>query len=71
MPHKKKIESNTCTIKNLSDNENMPSFLWQGNLLNRTSKIKRLLARHDIQVTPLYKWVGLDKNVNMTCCVAT
>ena len=46
----KKIESSTCTIKNLSDNENinlkMPSFLWQGNLPNRASKIKRLLDIH-------------------------
>jgi hypothetical protein len=46
----KKYESSICTIKNLSDNENMASFLWQGNLLNRTSKIKRLLARHDIHL---------------------
>ena len=42
------------TIKKLSDNENinlkMPSFLWQGNLPNRASKIKRLLARHDIHL---------------------
>jgi hypothetical protein len=29
-------------------NLKMPSFLWQGNLPNRASKIKRLLARHDI-----------------------
>jgi hypothetical protein len=28
----------------------MPSFLWQGNLANRASKIKRLLARHDIHL---------------------
>jgi hypothetical protein len=28
----------------------MPSFLWQGNLPNRASKIKRLLARHDIHL---------------------
>jgi hypothetical protein len=36
--------------KIIYDNENinlkMPSFLWQGNLLNRESKMKRLLARH-------------------------
>jgi hypothetical protein len=48
--YSKKIESSTCTIKNVSNSENinieMPSFLWQGNLPNRTSKIKRLL---DIQ----------------------
>jgi hypothetical protein len=53
-PQKTKFESSTCTIKNLSDNENinlkMPSFLWQGNLPNRASKIKRLLARHDIHL---------------------
>jgi hypothetical protein len=40
--------------KFISDNENinlkMPSFLWQGNLPNRASKIKRLLARHDIHL---------------------
>jgi hypothetical protein len=49
-----KFESSTCTIKYLFDNENinlkMPSFLWQGNLPNRASKIKRLLARHDIHL---------------------
>ena len=28
----------------------MPSFLRQGNLPNRASKIKRLLARHDIHL---------------------
>jgi hypothetical protein len=28
----------------------MPSFLWQSNLPNRASKIKRLLARHDIHL---------------------
>jgi hypothetical protein len=28
----------------------MPSFLWQGNLPNRASKIKRLLACHDIHL---------------------
>jgi hypothetical protein len=28
----------------------MPSFLWQGNLPNRASKIKRLFARHDIHL---------------------
>ena len=54
--HKKtKFESSTCTIEILSDNENinlkMPSFLWQGNLPNRASKIKRLLARHDIHLS--------------------
>jgi hypothetical protein len=53
-PQKTKFESSTCTIKNLSDNENinlkMPSFLWQGNLPNRASKIKRLFARHDIHL---------------------
>jgi hypothetical protein len=47
-----KIESSTCSTKNISDNENinikMPSFLQKGNLPNRASKIKRLLARHDI-----------------------
>jgi hypothetical protein len=33
LAHKKtKFESSTCTIKKLSDNENMPgSSLWQGN----------------------------------------
>jgi hypothetical protein len=40
--------------KNLSDNENInlktPSFLWQGILPNGASKIKRLLARHDINL---------------------
>jgi hypothetical protein len=40
--------------KNLSDNENinlkMPNFLWQGNLPNRASKIKRLLARHEFHL---------------------
>jgi hypothetical protein len=50
----KNFESSTCTINNLSDNENinlkMPSMLWQGNLSNRASKIKRLLARHDIHL---------------------
>jgi hypothetical protein len=48
MNKKTKFESSTCTIEILSDNENinlkMPSFLWQGNLPNRASKIKRLLA---------------------------
>jgi hypothetical protein len=43
-----------CTIKKLSDNENInlkiPSFLWQGNLPNRASKIKRSLAHHDIHL---------------------
>ena len=51
---KNKFESSTCTIKNVSDNENMnlmmPSFLWQGNMPNRASKIKRLLVRHDIHL---------------------
>jgi hypothetical protein len=47
-PQKTKFESSTCTVKKLSDNENiftlkMPSFLWQG-------KIKCLLARHDIHL---------------------
>jgi hypothetical protein len=44
-------------MKKLSDNvdnENinfkMPCFLWQGNLPNRASKIKRVLARHDIHL---------------------
>jgi hypothetical protein len=45
-PTKKTTESSTCTIKNLSDNENihlkMPSLLWQGDLPNRASKIKQL-----------------------------
>jgi hypothetical protein len=40
--------------KIIAANENinlkMPSFLWQGNLPNRASKIKRLLARHDIHL---------------------
>jgi hypothetical protein len=40
--------------KKLSDNENinlkMPRFLWQGNLPNRASKIKRLLARHEFHL---------------------
>ena len=59
----KKIESSTCTIKNLSDNENMPgSFLWQGNKLNRTSKIKCLLARHDIHL--------LRGSVNLHLCIS-
>ena len=54
-PQKTKFESSTCTIKNLSNkNENinlkMSSFLWYGNLPNRASKIKRLLARHDIHL---------------------
>jgi hypothetical protein len=31
-------------------NLKMPSFLWQGNLPNRASKIKRLFARHDIHL---------------------
>ena len=31
-------------------NLKMPSFLWQGNLPNRASKIKRSLARHDIHL---------------------
>jgi hypothetical protein len=53
LTHKKtKFESSTCIIKKLSNNENinlkMPSFLWPGKLPNRASKIKRLLARHDI-----------------------
>jgi hypothetical protein len=56
LAHKKtKFESSIYTIKNLSDNENinlikMPSFLWQDNLPNRASKIKRSLACHDIQL---------------------
>ena len=51
-----KFESSTvpCTIKKLSDNENinlkMPSFWWQGNLPKRASKIKRLLACHNINL---------------------
>jgi N-glycosylase/DNA lyase len=40
--------------KKLSDNENinlkMPRFLRQGNLHNRASKIKRLLARHEFHL---------------------
>jgi hypothetical protein len=40
--------------KIISDNENinlkMSSFLWQGNLPNRASKTKRLLACHDIHL---------------------
>jgi hypothetical protein len=40
--------------KKLSDNKNinlkMPSFLWQGDLLNRASKIEHLLAHHDIHL---------------------
>jgi hypothetical protein len=28
----------------------MPRFLWQGNLPNRASKIKRLLARHEFRL---------------------
>ena len=51
-PRKTKFESSTCTI--ISDNENinlkMSSFLWQGNLPNRASKTKRLLACHDIHL---------------------
>ena len=50
-PQKNNLKSSTCTIKKLSDSENinlkMTSFLWQGNLPNRASKMKRLLARHD------------------------
>ena len=38
MNKKTTFDSSTCTVKNLSDNENinlkMPSFLWQGNLPN-------------------------------------
>ena len=54
-PQKTKFESSPCTVKqNIFDNENinlrMPSFLWQGNLPNRASKIKCLLARHDIHL---------------------
>ena len=46
LAHKKtKFES---SINSTSDK--MPSFLWQGNLPNRASKIKRLLARHDIHL---------------------
>jgi hypothetical protein len=29
----------------------MPRFLWQGNLPNRASKIKRLLARHEFHLS--------------------
>ena len=40
--------------KKLSDNKNinlkMPRFLWQGNLPNWASKIKRLLARHEFHL---------------------
>jgi hypothetical protein len=55
-PQKTKLESSRCTIKKLTDNENinllkMPSFLWQANLPNRASKMKRLLARHDIHLS--------------------
>jgi hypothetical protein len=35
----------------MKTNLKMPSFLWQGNLPNRASKIKRLLARHDIHLS--------------------
>jgi hypothetical protein len=28
----------------------MPSFLWEGNLPNGASKIKQLLAHHDIHL---------------------
>ena len=54
-PQKTKYESSACTsMKKLSDNENinlkMPTFLWQGNLPNRASKIKCLLAHHNIHL---------------------
>ena len=52
-PQKKLNQVHAC-IKTFSDNENinlkMPSFLWQGNLLNRASKRKCLLARRDIHM---------------------
>jgi hypothetical protein len=45
-----KLNQVESLYKSLSDNENinlkMPSFLWQGNLPNQASKIKRLLDIH-------------------------
>jgi hypothetical protein len=46
-----------------NENIKMPSFLWQGNLPNRASKIKRLLACHDIHLpwanVKLHLWVPI------------
>jgi hypothetical protein len=56
-PQKTKFESSTCIIKNVSDNENinlkMASFLWQGNLPNWENKIKRLLVKLNLCLSPL------------------
>ena len=70
-PQKTKFESSPCTIKqNISDNENinlkMPCFLWQGNLHNRASKIKCLLARHDIHFPGTIKQnISDNENINL------
>jgi hypothetical protein len=45
----------------------MPSFLWQGNLPNRASKIKRLLACHDIHL-PRASWQVLSYTSEFVLC---
>jgi hypothetical protein len=51
----------------------MPSFLWQGNLPNWASKIKRLLARHMIFTCPgqvlSYNSVTQNKKQSLCCIV--
>jgi hypothetical protein len=49
-PQKKNLNQ-VHALKNIYKHKlKMPSFLWQGNLPNRASKIKCLLARHDIHL---------------------
>jgi hypothetical protein len=48
MHYKKIFRQWKHTLAN--ENIKMSSFLWQGNLPNRASQIKRLLARHDIHL---------------------
>ena len=60
---KKNLNQVHALIKFFSDNESinlkMTSFLWQGNLPNRASKIKCLLARHDIHLPRASGWASV------------
>ncbi len=49
-PQKTKFEIKYRYMHYKNINLKMPSFLWQGNLPNRASKIKCLLAHHDIHL---------------------